>query len=370
MNDQLTPEERAMMRARLVGGARDIKPVGAHRGAVIAGSIAAALVIAIAGGVAATTTLSAPEIATTPSPAPTESTPTPSPTSTPEPIVTPTQAAPTTPVLAFGGDCSAVLSESAVSALVGVPMESSPGLPVWDATFLGGVSCQWRAQDTSQWQALNVTVLPWSLVPEAVRARAGVTPSCEGGPCDYSQRFGDAWVVVNADDADIAVRAAAEIGPRAAASPGIERQLPSGAWKLTDCQEQLADAVSGALGRDDLGPIGTDNVPMGQEWDVLTASGFADWCSFAPVTYDEVTPPGLRIGIAAGARFDASEVEAFGGTPVEVDGAQQAWVIEEPSLTALRLVADAPGGLIDVTASNLTEEQVRTVAAAVLAALG
>lgn len=67
MNDQLTPEERAVMRARLVGGARDIKPVGAHRGAVIAGSIAAALVIAIAGGVAATTTLSAPEIATTPS---------------------------------------------------------------------------------------------------------------------------------------------------------------------------------------------------------------------------------------------------------------------------------------------------------------
>ena len=370
MNDDLTPEERAAMRARVVGGARDIKPVGAHRGAVIAGSIAAVLIIAVAGGVAATSTLGAPEIATTPSPAPSTSTPTPSPTPTPEPVVTPTQAVPTTPVLAFGGDCSAVLSESAVSSLVGVPMTLSPGLAVWDATWLGGVSCQWRAQDPSQWQALNVTVLPWSLVPEAVRSRIGVTPGCEGGPCDYSQRFGDAWVDVGTDDPDIAVRAAAEIGPRAAASPGIERPLSSGAWKLTDCQEQLADAVSGALGRDDLGPIGTDNVPQGQDWDVLTASGFAAWCSFAPITYDETTPPSLRIGIAAEARFDPSEVERFGGVPVQVDGAQHAWVIDEPSLKALRLVADAPGGLIDIDGRNVTEAQLRTVGAAVLAALG
>lgn len=370
MNDELTPDERAAMRARIVGGARGISPVGAHRGAWIAGSIAAVLVIMIAGGVAATTTLGAPEIATTPSPVSTESSPTPSPTPTPEPVVTPTKAAPTTPVLAFGGDCSAVLSETAVSSVVGVPMALSPGLPVWDATWLGGVSCQWRAQDTTQWQALNVTVLPWSLVPETVRAKAGVIPSCEGDSCEYSQRFGEAWVVVAADNADIAVRTADEVGPRAAASPGSARALSPRAWNLPDCQQQLAEAVSGALGRDDLGPIGTDNVPTGQSWDALTANGFAAWCSFAPVTYDEATPPGVRIGIAAGARFDASEVERAGGTPVQLDGAQQAWVIDEPSLKMLRLVADAPGGLIDISGSNLTEEQLRTVAAAVVAALG
>ena len=68
MNDELTPSERAALRARIVGGAHDITPVGAHRNAWIAGSVAAALVVAIAGGVAVTSTLSAPEIATTPSP--------------------------------------------------------------------------------------------------------------------------------------------------------------------------------------------------------------------------------------------------------------------------------------------------------------
>ncbi|WP_278101220.1 hypothetical protein AB0870_05065 [Microbacterium proteolyticum] len=107
MNDELTPDERAAMRARIVGGARDIAPVGAHRNAWIAGSVAAVLVAAIAGGVVAASTLSAPQIANTPSPsatatvAPVDPTPTPTPTPTLQRTVT-------SPTSRFSFDCGDV----------------------------------------------------------------------------------------------------------------------------------------------------------------------------------------------------------------------------------------------------------------------
>ncbi len=97
MIDQLTPDERAALRARIVGGARDIKPAGAHRGAWIAGSVAALLVVALAGGVAATTTLSAPPIANTPSPSPTATV---APVPTPTASQTPTPTAPPARIVA------------------------------------------------------------------------------------------------------------------------------------------------------------------------------------------------------------------------------------------------------------------------------
>lgn len=201
MNDELTPDERAAMRARILGGARGITPTGAHRGTWIAGSVAAALIVAIAGGVAATSTLSAPEIATSPSPNATA--PTPRFTATPTPTLSPTAPSqtPTAPALAFGGDCSTVLDDSTVSAIAGVEMRLSREPIVWDARWLGGISCQWRAQDPTEWQVVNLTVLPWSVVPDEVRSRVGAAPVCDGGgPCDYSERFGDAWVVVGSDD--------------------------------------------------------------------------------------------------------------------------------------------------------------------------
>jgi len=91
MNEELTPEERAVLRARIVGGARGIAPAGTHRNAWIAGVVAAVLVVAIAGGAVATSTLSAPQIANTPSPTATVElvvpTPTPTPTPTPQSTV-------------------------------------------------------------------------------------------------------------------------------------------------------------------------------------------------------------------------------------------------------------------------------------------
>ncbi|WZH37019.1 MAG: hypothetical protein PIR02_20085 [Microbacterium enclense] len=106
MNDELTPDERAAMRARIVGGARDISPAGAHRNAWIAGSVAAVLVVAIAGGVVATSTLSAPPIANTPTPTVTLP-PIPEPTPTPTPTVG-EQRTVTQPVSRFAFGCDDV----------------------------------------------------------------------------------------------------------------------------------------------------------------------------------------------------------------------------------------------------------------------
>ncbi|WP_295827390.1 hypothetical protein [uncultured Microbacterium sp.] len=370
MNDELTPSERAALRARIVGGAHDITPVGAHRNAWIAGSVAAALVVAIAGGVAVTSTLSAPEIATTPSPSPSVTVvPVPVQTPTPTPTPTPTSSA-TTPALAFGGDCSVVLDDDAVSAVVGVPMTQWEGLSVWDARSLGGVSCHWRTQDSSGWQSVGVSVLPYSAVPDAVRSKIGVVPVCEGGPCDYSERFGDAWVSAYANSADVAMNAVAAVGARAASSPVTERALPAGAWSVDGCQDQLQRAVERTLGRSGLEPIGTDNVPQGQEWDVLTARGAAAWCSVAPPVYDDRDYFTLRISIAPGLQSDPTEVERFGGTPVQVDGARAAWWIPPANGVRGRLRADADGGIIEAAGTDLSEEQMRTLAANLIGALG
>ncbi|WP_022879677.1 hypothetical protein [Microbacterium sp. B19] len=110
MNDELTPSERAAMRSRILGGARDIKPVGAHRNAWIAGSVAAVLVAAIAGGVVATSTLSAPQIANTPSPTATTEpvVPTPTPTPTPSAMPTPPPHVVTQPASRFSFGCDDV----------------------------------------------------------------------------------------------------------------------------------------------------------------------------------------------------------------------------------------------------------------------
>lgn len=372
MNDQLTPDERAALRARIVGGARDIKPAGAHRGPWIAGSVAALLVVALAGGVAATTTLSAPPIANTPSPSPTATvapvpTPTASPIPTPTltPTATPTSAAPS---VAFGGDCSAVLTDEEATELSGAPMRSMSFLAVWDARWLGGVDCEWRAADADTYRALSVTVLPWASVPDEVRAEAGVVPACEGGAiCDYSQRFGDVWVAV-AGDAALA-EVADTVGARASQSPGAPRSLAASAWRLTDCEEQLREAVATGLGREDLRPIATDNVPHGQVWDVLTASGHAAWCSFTAGPYDEVDAPSLRVSLAAGAAADADEVAAFGGAPLAVTGADAAWWLPAKGGIGARVLAAAPGGIVEVEVSHLTQESAATVTADIIVAL-
>lgn len=162
MNDELTPSERAALRARIVGGAHDIKPVGAHRNAWIAGSVAAAMVVAIAGGAAVTSTLSAPEIATTPSPSATVTaapvpvpTPTATPTPTQEPVVLPRGSAP------FDGACDNAIDGADLDAAAGMKMGRVG--PDWidsAATVRGGIECLWYSSEEYSAAFVEVGVFP------------------------------------------------------------------------------------------------------------------------------------------------------------------------------------------------------------------
>lgn len=365
MNDELTPDERAAMRSRILGGARDIKPAGAHRNAWIAGSVAAVLVAAIAGGAVATSTLSAPQIATTPSPTLTESV-APSPTPTPTPTPSPTTVAPS---VAFDGDCAAVLTEDAVSSVVGVPMALSNGLSAQSASVLGGVSCQWVATGDG-YQAVGVAVFPWAVVPENVRAEVGVVPDCtDGYSCDYAQRFDDAAVLVWASRAEELTALAAAVGERAALSPGTARSLPVGAWVVPECSD-VRDAVDRTRGRGDVVDHRGDYYPRGFSWQVMSERGAAAYCAVDNLSAPEGTATVVDFMFGPGASPDLDEIARRGGTPIPVDGADAAWYFPDFTASAALVLVQSGPNVLTVGTRSMSQEEMSQAAAAVLATLG
>lgn len=365
MNDELTPDERAAMRARIASGARDIAPVGAHRNVWIAGSIAAVLVVAIAGGVVATSTLSAPQIATTPSPTVTESVaPSPTPTSTPVP-------APTTltPSVAFDGDCAAVLTEEAVSSIVGVPMALSNGLSAQSAEVLGGVSCQWGATGDG-YQAVGVAVFPWAVVPETVQAQVGVVPDCgDGFSCDYAQRVDDAVVLVWASRAEELTALAAAVSERAALSLGTAPSLPAGAWGVPECSD-IRDAVDRSRGGMDIVDHRGDYYPRGFSWQVMSERGAAAYCAVDNLSAPEGTATVVDFMFGPGASPDLDEISRRGGTRTPVEGSDAAWYFPDFTASAALVLVQSGPNVLTVGTQSMSREEMSQAAAAVLATLG
>lgn len=320
MNDELTPEERAAMRSRIVGGARDIKPAGAHRNAWIAGSIAAALVVAIAGGAVATSTLSAPQIANSPSPtetAPPVPTPTPTPTSTP---------VPTTPVAALGsapfdGSCANVVDEQVLADATGHPMALA-GVKWKDGreTVRGGLTCWWVSAD--EFLAATVRVAVFPIDQEPTEPDLFGDEGCTSGEGDECTRVGVAdgtrvWVrmsgapdVIEAQSGDILTRVLSRVGTYA---PGVPATPTAAWWGPLDCS-----AVKSAI---DPTEIGYDSVSV----DVPTFSSFPDGCGLSFRRGDEGW--GASVFPIAGGAVEIPSVIAAGGTQVDVAGAREAyWV--------------------------------------------
>ncbi|MXS74772.1 hypothetical protein CSIV_04550 [Microbacterium sp. CSI-V] len=276
MNDELTPDERAAMRAPIVGGARDIAPVGAHRNAWIAGSIAAVLVVAIAGGVVATSTLSAPPIANTPTPS-----------------------------------------------------------------------------------------------PETVESQASIMPDCtiDGFSCQYVDRFGDAAVMVwGSTNAQLAALTDA-VGERAARSPGTARSLPAGAWTVPECAD-IRDAIDAARGRGDIVDHRGDYYPRGFDWEVLRERGAAAYCAVDNLSAPEGTTTVVDMMFGPGSSPDLDAISRHGGLSVEVSGADAAWYLPGFTSTASLLVVQSGPNTLTVGTQSMTEEEMRQVGAAVIAALG
>jgi len=369
MNDELTPEERAALRARIVGGARDITPAGAHRGAWVAGSIAAVLVVGIAGGVAVTSTLSAPPVASTPSPTGAETT-APTPITEPTPTASPTSSASATPgrvplTLALDGDCARVLSDAEVSEATGVPMTLSRFVTAYDAGVLGGVSCQWAASGDG-YQTVGVDVFPQAVVPESVRSTLGVPSDCtvDGMSCRSVERFGDAVVEVRGTQDDIVSSLLAMVGERAAASPGRATTIPGGRWVVPDC-ERVREVADVARGRGDLVAHRGDALPWGLTWEVLSANGAAGFCALDNLSAVD-TATVVDIALGPGSAPDLDEVQRSSGRSVGVPGADAAWFFSGYTSTSDVLLVQAGENVLTIATGNMTEQEMVEIAGAIV----
>lgn len=352
MNDELTPSERSALRAQILGGARGIKPVGAHRNAVIAGSIAAVLVVAIAGGVAATSTLSAPPIANTPSPTATVETvvptsiPQPIPTSTPSPSSSSTPApAPSTPVVAFNGECGQMLTDAEASELLvgGVATlysERELGTNRVDSlALLGGLSCIWLGHRDS---VSVVVAAPSAVAPDLVESLSSVTCSVDRG-CATGRVEGDLWVgaLVSATANDYQagftqeeVFAASErlerVISRVAAKPhaspvaSIDTVSRNG-WTLPDCGalQGLLEEVTG-LSLSMQAVPGANLNPVRLVESLLVSSAAVTTCAYRESV--EGSREYIEVAVMPGASAPPASALAVTGTmEISVAGADRAW---------------------------------------------
>ncbi|BAJ73343.1 hypothetical protein MTES_0379 [Microbacterium testaceum StLB037] len=320
MNDELTPEERAVMRSRIVGGARGIAPAGAHRNAWIAGSVAAVLVVALAGGVVATSTLSAPQIANTPSPTATATTvPTPAPITTSTPTPTTSVASLGSPP--FDGSCANVVDEQALADATGHPMAAA-GVK-WDdgrGTVRGGLTCWWVSADEFLAAIVRVAVFP--IDQEPTEPELFGQEGCTSGVGDECTRVGTVdgtrvWVRMSGSPDNLESRSSdvlAEVLSRVGAyAPGIPA-TPTGAWwGALDCS-----AVESVIDPTD---IGYDSVTV----EPPTFSSFPDGCSLAfRQGYEGWTASAFPV---AGGAVAVPSVIAAGGEQIDVAGAREAyWV--------------------------------------------
>jgi len=360
MNEELTPDERAAMRSRIVGGARDIKPAGAHRNAWIAGSIAAVLVVAIAGGAVATSTLSAPQIANSPSPTATVArvtpTPTPTHTSTPTPTSTPTATpppppAPSTPVVAFNGDCGQMLNDADLSELVvGGPgrLYTEPGLGTnveSSLALLGGLSCTWIGNQDS---VSVVVAAPSAVAPDLTASMASVTCSVDRG-CATGRVVEDLWVGVlvsaTAGDYDAGftpaeVSAASarldRVISRVAAKPHASPvasfgSVQSDGWVLSDCValKGRLESITGVSLEIQV-PPGAYLNPTRPVESLLASSAGVSTCDFREPAYGSIEM--IEVTLMPGASAPPASALAVAGTSeTSVPGADRAWVLVDPN---------------------------------------
>lgn len=161
-----------------------------RRSLVIAAAVAAALAFA---GCAST----APPGTATSTPSASTAQPSPTPTPTPEHTI------------AFGGDCSAVLSDDDLAAIVGVETRPREYVGTADVGLrtLGGIECAWQAAEDIGYLAdgiysLIVVVLPTASVSADLRAEAS-TAACiriyDGATCTLGADVGGVWVAAQVD---------------------------------------------------------------------------------------------------------------------------------------------------------------------------
>lgn len=386
-DDQLTPAEHAAVRQRLLAGARRIEPVGRHRNAWIAGSVAVVLILALAGGAVGIGGLlgtAPPQPATTatasPSPSPTP-TVTPTPSISPTPSLTPTEPPPPVPAVAFDGDCSRVLTLQQASDALGsaARLVENNELRVTEldsAAALGGVMCTWIDDGLNR---ARVTVLDGSVVPQDVLDTYRTATCGAGNLCELGERVGGLWIGVGLtpsseeSEAETSARLLSLIETtREATRDAVAVAEPRGAdwWPAGSC-EALTPAVVSAIG----GPLtigpGLEGGPTGMNWDIVRGNGLDAVCGWSDQSDTRSVAMQASFSAGIGAPSPAS-LSAAGVRSVEVAGADDAWILVDDIYGHVDLVAVSGPNRLSLTIffSSDAVSDAQSVAESLLAQLG
>jgi len=336
----LSPREHAEMRDTVLAGTQRIRPAGTHRAQLIAGAVALVLIGGITGGAVTTAALldsadqTAPVSTSSPSPTPRQtSTPSPTPSASP----TPDPGA----VIAFGGDCGAVLSDAEAATATGKAM--SPLAAAWSPGAdekLGGLSCGWTTSDEYMGAEVRVSAYP----AEIAQAASAVSPdACQtqgsSVDCSLSGMSGDLWLSVavtrtafdgTAIDID-AVRAATEevLSLAVTRADGFPAPRPAARtddwWTIDSCSAIGAELeAAGAVPPGSVVSDALDELDDSAVGVVPVRLGVSRWCAFDQGRFFLLWPGGADT-FPTVAALDASE-------PLEIPGA--AGAVLAPSLDA------------------------------------
>lgn len=323
-DDRLSPREHQDMRDALLAGTQRIRPVGAHRMQIIAASVALVLVAGVTGGAIATASMLGsapiqPAVTATPTPTPSATRETPAPT--PEPPVGPT--------VAFGGECSHVLTDADVFAVRDMPMERIEYR--WRSgqnELRGGIDCLWLSPEAYVAAVVHVFAFPEATMPASTLEayRPGCFESSDGsqvacattGVIDGTRLLVSAQgakELITAADVDTLYASAAarltEYAPPVAATPTPEW------WAPMDC--------AAIVGRIDPAVYGFERVAVAEG---SASTGDACAVHFTSGEGDATTGTIITVTIVPGGALTFPTVlEAAGARATTVVGAQSAVVV-------------------------------------------
>ncbi len=314
---------------------------------------------------------------------------------TPAPIVTPTPTETTpppvlTPTVAFGGDCTRMLSDAQLDSLLGEgwatyadkksEWEVRPVAGLESVQTLGGIDCRWVAAEdveTGATQQLRVVLLPAEEAPAGFAsdfAEPRCDPAYDATFCRLAQTHGDAWVMASAGHlsgeppVELLEKAVAE------AAASFDGVAEAASWQETWWELPSCDSLADRMRLDEvIGRGFRSGYWEGQEQPeqtLLDQAGVERTCPWS--TGDHAPADGefyiVDIALSSGGAWRWEEISGHeAADPVEVIGAQDAVVFEAGTRSTRVFVTDGTNVL---AAGGAASDAMIEIASRALAALG
>ncbi|MFB7250385.1 hypothetical protein [Microbacterium sp. NPDC056234] len=250
--------------------------------------------------------------------------------SAPQTPTAPTPAAPETPTPAFGGNCDALLGESAATEITGTPMlRYQDHWSLREVERLGGIDCAWSSQDYGV-ADVQIRALPADLIDAAVIADPALN-ACHGEwrVCVASAVNDGVWVAVQVsssaielDDASAGELMTAVIARQTDFPAPVPARDKTGWWGPTACDDLIVGLGDVGIAVEPAEPADvTDDVLWPSE--VVDAIRFSDSCEV--VTDIAAVRTTVHIHIGPGGAAGYQEARALEGS-VEVPHAGDVFV--------------------------------------------